>query len=134
MFTYCANNMIIANSKQLNKLNVLLNKCSHKILGILSYRLNTTTILNKLNWLSYHQLIIHESIKLIHRVSFEAKPPSLANLIERSDIDRQVRKPSIQYKAISARTSNSFIHRGIFLYNLLPDNICFMSKKPLAKQ
>ena len=49
VFSYCASNMINANAKQLTKLNVLLNKCTHRILGITSYRLNTTTILNKLN-------------------------------------------------------------------------------------
>ena len=94
VFSYCANNMINTNSKQLNKLNVLLNKCSHKILGITSYKLNTITILNKLNWLSYYQLIIHESVKLIHRVSYESQPPALSQLLfhslVRSDIDCQV--------------------------------------------
>merc|ERR1711873_19393 len=29
VFSYCSNNMINTNSKQLNKLNVLLNKCTH---------------------------------------------------------------------------------------------------------
>ena len=127
VFSYCANNMINTNSKQLNKLNVLLNKCSHKILGIASYRLNTTTILDKLNWLSYYQLIIHKSVKLIHRVSYESKPPSLSKLLYhslvRSDIDCQVRKPSVKYKSLSAKTSNSFLHRAIHIYNTLPDNI-----------
>ena len=99
--SYCANNMINTNSKQLNKLNVLLNKCSHKILGITSYKLNTITILNKLNWLSYYQLIIHEAVKLIHRISYESQPPALSQLLfhslVRSDIDRQVQKPSVTY-------------------------------------
>ena len=94
VFSYCANNMINTNCKQLNKLNVLLNKCTHKILGITSYKLNTTSILNKLNWLSYYQIIIHESIKLVHRISYESQPPALSQLLfhslVRSDIDRQV--------------------------------------------
>ena len=34
VFSYGTNNMINTNSKQLNKLNVLLNKCSQKILSI----------------------------------------------------------------------------------------------------
>ena len=70
IFTYCLENLSDMRSNQLNILNVLLNKCSHKILGITSYRLNTTTILNKLNWLSLHQMIIFNSLKLIHRISF----------------------------------------------------------------
>ena len=129
--------MINTNSKQLNKLNVLLNKCSQKILGISSYRLNTTTILNKLNWLSYHQLIIHESIKLIHRVSYESQPPALSQLLfhslVRSDIDCQVRKPSVKYKSLSAKTSNTFLHRAVHIYNTLPDTIQFLPKNLFQK-
>ena len=64
IFLYCALNMIYLKHPQLNKHDVLLNKCTHRILGISSYKLNTTTILNKLNWLNYPQLEIHESIKL----------------------------------------------------------------------
>merc|ERR1712115_415944 len=137
VFSYCANNMINTNTKQLNKLNVLLNKCSHKILGITSYRLNTSTILGKLNWLSYYQLIIHESIKLIHRVSYECKPLSPSQLLYhslvRSDIDRQVCKPSVKYKSLSAKTSNNFMHRAVHLYNSLPDHIPFLPKKSFSK-
>ena len=84
VFSYCASNMINANAKQLTKLNVLLNKCTHRILGISSYRLNTTTILNKLNWLSYHQIVLHESIKLMHRISYESQPPALSQLLYHS--------------------------------------------------
>ena len=124
-------------SKQLNKLNVLLNKCSHKILGITSYKLNTTTILNKLNWLSYYQLIIHESVKLMHRISYDSNPPSLSDLLyhnmERSGIDRMVRKPSVRHKSTSAKTANNFIHRGEFLYNFLPDHIRYLPKKNLQR-
>ena len=135
VFSYCANNMINTNSKQLNKLNVLLNKCSDKILGITSYKLNTITILNKLNWLSYYQLIIHESVKLIHRVSYESQPPSLSQLLfhslVRSDIDRQVWKPSVTYKSLLAKTSNTFLHRAVHIYNTLPDTIRYLPKKSL---
>ena len=130
--------MINANAKQLTKLNVLLNKCTHRILGITSYRLNTTTILNKLNWLSYHQIVIHESIKLMHRISYESQPPALSQLLYhslvRSDIDRQVRKPSVKYKSLSAKTSNNFMHRAVHIYNTLPDFIRFLPKKSFSKE
>ena len=124
--------MINTNCKQLNKLNVLLNKCTHKILGITSYKLNTTTILNKLNWLSYYQIIIHKSVKLIHRISYESQPASLSQLlyhrVVRSDIDRQVRKPSVKYKSLLAKTSYNFLDRAIHIYNTLPDNILLLPK------
>ena len=138
VFSYCASNMINANAKQLTKLNVLLNKCTHRILGISSYRLNTTTILNKLNWLSYHQIVIHESVKLMHRISYESQPPALSQLLYhslvRSDIDRQVRKPSVKYKSLSAKTSNNFMHRAVHIYNTLPDFIRVLPKKSFSKE
>merc|ERR1712240_893922 len=118
--------------------NILLNECSHKILGITSYKLNTTIILNKLNWLSYYKLIIHESVKLIHRISYESQPPSLSQLSfhspVRSDIDRQVRKPSVTYKSLSAKTSNTFLHRAVHIYNTLPDTIGYLPKKTFLKK
>jgi len=137
VFSYCASNMINANAKQLTKLNVLLNKCTHRILGISSYRLNTTTILNKLNWLSYHQIVLHESIKLMHRISYESQPPALSQLLYhslvRSDIDRQVRKPLVKYKSLSAKTSNNFMHRAVHIYNTLSDFIRALPKKIILK-
>ena len=54
--------------------------------------------------------------------------------MERSDIDRMVRKPSVRHKSISAKTANNFIHRGVFLYNLLPDKIRYLPKKKFAKE
>merc|ERR1712177_26677 len=123
---------------QLNKLNVLLNKFSHNILGISFYRLNTSTIPNKLNWLSYPQIIIHESIKLIHRISYESQPPALSQLLYHSlvrlDIDRQVQKPSVKYKSLSAKTSNNFMHRAVHLYNTLSDFIRVLPKKSFGRE
>ena len=126
-------------AKQLTKLNVPpLNKCTHRILSISSYRLNTTTILNKLNWLSYHQIVMHESVKLIYRISHESQPPALSQLLYhslvRSDIDRQVRKPSVKYKSLSAKTSNNFMHRAVHIYNSLPDFIRILPKKSFSKE
>ena len=108
-------------AKQLTKLNVLLNKCTHRILSISSYRLNTTTIFNKLNWLSYHQIIMHESVKLMYRISHESQPPALSQLLYhslvRSDINRQVRKPSVKYKSLSAK-HQTIPCTGQFIYTI----------------
>ena len=108
-------------AKQLTKLNVLLNKCTHRILSISSYRLNTTTIFNKLNWLSYHQIIMHESVKLMYRISHESQPPALSQLLYhslvRSDINRQVRKPSVKYKSLSAK-HQTISCTGQFMYTI----------------
>ena len=56
------------NKNQLNKLSVLYNNCAHNILGIHSYRFNLPTIYKKLNWTSFSQLIIMESLKIIREM------------------------------------------------------------------
>ena len=86
VFNYCIENMMNLNCKQLNTLNVLLNKCSHRILGIGSYKMNTLTILSKLNWVSYYQMISLQSMKLIHRISYEQQPPALYNYMHQPNI------------------------------------------------
>ena len=58
----------------------------------------------------------------------------LYHSMARSDIDRQVRKPSVKYKSLSAKTSNNFLHRAVHIYNTLPDNIRFLPKKSFSKQ
>lgn len=138
IFSYCANNLINMNKIQLNKLSVLYNKCAHNVLGLHSYKLNLTTIYKKLNWTSFPQLIILESLKLIHKISYEHKPKALYDLfyfnMERSNIDRLVRKPSLRYRSLSAKTANSYLHRSTYMYNNLPDKFRIMNRKIFNKQ
>ena len=58
VFNYCIgcffNNSVLQNAK----LNTLLNKCTHKILGISSYSKTASTNLKQLNWVSFQQMII----------------------------------------------------------------------------
>ena len=69
------------------------------------------------NYLPNHY--IHESVKVMHRISYGSNPPSLYDLLyhnmERSEIDGIVRKPSVKHKSISASTVNNFINRGVFM-------------------
>merc|ERR1712105_100885 len=129
-------NLININYIQLNKLTVLSNKCTHNILGYSSYKVNTTTFLKKLDWLSFPQTIVFQSLKLIHKVSFEQEPIALNNYLnhnlERSDISRLVRKPRVKRLYKTAKTKNTFLHRSIFIYNNPPDTFRFESKKKFA--
>ena len=126
-------NLINMNNLQLNRLSVLYNKCAHRILGFRSYRMNMSTIFNKLQWTSFPQLIICESLKLVNKINFENKPEVIYNLyhhsLQRSDHERQIRKPSIKYKSLSARTLNSFLHRSVAIYNYIPDKLRLLNKK-----
>ena len=79
-----------------------------------------------------------ESLKLIHKITYEHKPKALYDLfyfnMERSNIDRLVRKPSLRYRTLSAKTANSFLHRTTYIYNNLPDKFRMMNRKSFYKQ
>lgn len=133
VFNYCIENLISAKVHHHRKLNVLLNKCGHKILGIQSYKLTTTNMHKKLGWMSVQNMITYSALKLMHRITFEAQPPALVQYLQynmvKSDIARLVRKPSINHMSLSSKTSHSFLHRTCYIYNELPDNYRTMNKK-----
>ena len=100
--------------------------------------MTTTSILNKLGWLSFPQTIQFESLKLLHKISFEMVPPALTDYLhhslQRSDIARLTRKPSVKYKYKTKITKNSFFHRTCYLYNSLPDEIRTLNTKKFSKE
>ena len=77
VFNYCIEVNMSNNYYQNNKLYVLLNKCIHSVLGFQSYKMNTVTILNKLNWLSFQQMVISGSLKTIYKMIFAKEPRAL---------------------------------------------------------
>ena len=91
-----------------------------------------------LNWISLPQMIIFNSLKLIHKISLEKIPPALTQYLQcnndRSNLTRIVRKPSAKEKYKSAVCKNAFIHRSIYIYNLLPFSFITLNKKQFAIQ
>ena len=55
----------------------MLNKCAHRVIGYKSYRINTSTFLSKLNWLSFYQMVIAGSLKTIHKMVHNNEPIAL---------------------------------------------------------
>ena len=130
--------MINMNAPSLSKLSVLWNRCMHNIIGIKSYKMTTTTIMKKLEWLSFPQMVQLESMKLLHKVVYEMIPPSLSKYLHfsmhRSDIARLTRKPSLKYKYKTSKSKNSFFHRTCYIYNHLPDEIRTLNTKKFSKE
>ena len=113
------------NARQNAELNTLLNKCSHKILGIRSYSKTSSSNLKKLNWVSYYQMIMMGGVKLIHKVIVTHRPIALFQYMKQSMINteldsRLVRHSYIKRQAKTNRTSNSFLYRVVKFYNTLP--------------
>merc|ERR1712240_638768 len=57
-----------------NEISSLLLKCTRPLLGFISYKWNTTTIMKKLGWVTYSQMITIESVNFIHKCIFDDTP------------------------------------------------------------
>ena len=139
IFNYCIgcflNNSVCQNSK----LNTLLNKCTHKILGITSYSKTASTNLKRLNWLSYSQMLIMGGTKLFHKVILLHKPIDIAQYLRQSMIQtemdsRFVRQSFLIRQSTTNRTYNSFFYRAIRIYNTLPNTIKGLEPKIFNKR
>ena len=107
--------MHMDNHKYLNnKLYVLLNKCAHRVIGFDSYRMNTTTFLSKLNWLSFYQMVIAGSLKTIHKMVNTNEPIALTNYLlsinTRDNTHRIGKNIALSRESKSIKTKNSFFH------------------------
>ena len=112
---YVDNSTSTISSKTTSELQTHLNHSymlleSYYNINYLKINPNKTKIyhnMQSITMLSYHQIVVHESIKLMHRISYESQPPALSQPVYHSlvrlDIDRQVRKPSVKYKSLSAK-------------------------------
>ena len=57
IFNYCLENIINIKQTQINKLNVLLNKCANRIIGYRALKMSTMAKLQELNWISFPQMV-----------------------------------------------------------------------------
>ena len=138
VFRYCCETLIDSRARNLNILNVLLSKCAHNVIGFRSYKMNLSSIYKELKWLSASQLIISQSLKSIHKISFEIMPPALTVYMRHSMVStegsRLCRKPSLKYMPSSAKTLNGFFHRSVYIYNQIEDNYRMIPSKKFNKQ
>ena len=122
------------NHKYLNdKLYVLLNKCAHRVIGFESYRMNTSTFLSKLNWLSFYQMVIAGSLKTVHKMVINNEPIALTNYLynsnSRENMNRIGKNIALSRERKSIKTKNSFLNRSIIIYNSLKIHIVALDHK-----
>ena len=116
--------IIDLNSKQLNVINVLVNKVARYCMGYKSFRWNNTTLMRKCGWLGGTHLIYYGVLCFIHKINFENLPESLTNLFIYKDNlrGRYTRCPSsTKHKAISKITRDNLFSRGLLYYKKIPD-------------
>ena len=137
VFKYGCPLLINSSQQSLNKLNSLLLKCTHPIIGFQSYRWSRNKILNNLKWSSIFHMITYESIMFIHKAVFENHPKSICNMLtfslRGSQNLRSIRKPIVRREPISNKDKNTLIFKSIYLYNKMPDIFCKYNPKKLKK-
>ena len=115
--------LININKKQLNIINVLINKAARNAIGYHSYWWSNTKILKYCNWLNGTHSIYYSTLNFIHKINFEMLPNFLVeNIIFNKQIKniRYTKSPiSNIYKSKSSITENSLLFKGILLYNKL---------------
>ena len=112
-------------------------KCSRPILGFKSLKYSTNKIMNLLNWNTIYQMIIKESILFIHKRVYDNQACAITqfytySLNTKNNI-RSVRKPIIREIPNSNRVKQTLLHKGLYLYNPLPDDLKFKNPKLLSK-
>jgi len=120
------------------KINSIILKITRHILGIESYKMSTTKILQTLDWLSFPQIIAQESIKIIHKLNIMNKPKALKKYFyfnqERVDVNRNLRKPNLSYKPKAQKLNKSQMYRGVYYYSKLPFDIRILKPKLFNKK
>ena len=115
--------LININKKQLNIINVLINKAARNAIGYHSYWWSNDKILKYCNWLNGTHSIYYTTLVFVHKINFEMLPEFLVeNIIFNKKVKntRYTKSPvSNINKSKSSITGNSLLFKGILLYNKL---------------
>merc|ERR1712243_442996 len=97
-----------------------------------------SNIFKQLRWLSYPQMIMLDSIKMIYRINIIGKPRVMSKFFNftnaQCDSVRLVRTPSIKFKPKLERTTNLQLYKGIQYYSSLPLDIRISDNKTLKNK
>lgn len=125
-FNYCASILFISSTTDLNRLQILQNKCLRQILRANNYT-ESQAMLSALNLMSVVQLINFRTLILIYKIVNGQAPSYLTQKIKfRSANQNMILRnaneicPSNMIKYCS---QNSLLYRGVKLFNSLPDEI-----------
>merc|ERR1712101_105360 len=101
---YCSPILIDSDVKIIDKLQTLLMKCTHPILGFASFKMSTLQIMAELRIQTVHLMIMRESIQFIHKVLSKKAPGVIFELCTQSNMAnvRGVRK----YRVKTTHKSN----------------------------
>ena len=109
IFRYCSPLLVDSKCEMISKLQTLIMRCTRMILGYKSYKMSTVQIMNELNFITIHHLIVKETIMFIHKIFFNEKPEVIFRIFTYSrsgnENVRSVRKPMVQHHPINSKVS-----------------------------
>lgn len=125
-FVYCATITYLSNETDLNRLQLLQNKCLRTILRVDKYS-NVIEMLKSLNLMSVRQLIMYRTLIFICKLKMGLTPSYLSSKIvhKHETTNRQLRNGNeiAVPNLTKACSQNSLFYKGIKLFNSLPTEI-----------
>ena len=114
IFKYACPLLIDSSLTQLNKMQTLLMKVSRHVIGFNTYKLSTINIMKLNKWITFHHMVIKETILFIHKIMFENIPRSITQFYSYSMSNnlniRMVRKASIKIQHKSNIATKSLLY------------------------
>lgn len=118
-FTYCPSIIFLASDTELNRLQILQNKCMRQILKLDNYA-NGQEMLETLSLMSVIQLVIFRTLIFIYNIIHGLAPQYLTNkIIYNESVSRPLRNQNtiLLTNATKTCSQNALFYKGIKLFN-----------------
>lgn len=126
-YTYCSSILFLSKQSDINRLQIIQNKCMRTILRLNRYS-HERDILKILNFFSVQQLINFNTLTLIFKITKELTPQYLSERLNYNKTN--ARKNTLRDRnkieltnATKTCSQNSLFYKGVALFNRLPDSI-----------
>ena len=110
----------------LNSLQVIMNRAARCVTRFTAYT-STRRLLSACNWLSVRQLVFYQTVLMVHKMVISGLPRHMHNKFSTRFPyqTRQATNGNIRnlFNSKSSLTMNSFAHRGLINYNMIPASV-----------
>ena len=120
------------NADQINKLHKILMTSARMAIGNYCYRVKTSKILGKCNWLPISDMIINAQCNFLHKMFMNKHPIKIFQMFNFPS--RQAKEIRLDIKSKSKLSKNSLLFNALDLYNNLPVEIKQLPVNSFKKQ
>ena len=128
--------LINLNCKQVKVVKTLVLKVARVAIGYHSYYWTNTKVLKTREWLDGIHLLYYSIISFVHKCNFDRLPKLIVDnwvYTNRDGKSRLIGPRHHSYKPKSSITSNSLLHKGIFIYSKVQDSMKTKNGKTFKK-